>query len=60
MLPESHLAGINSNLLKKQVDTGEEVTQSLIINNAVADGLANSQLLHGSLSRQLSMAVKEI
>lgn len=59
VLTEAHLRQVDTDLLQEEVDSGQEVSQSLVVNKTLLNGLANRNLSGLSSARQLGIAVEE-
>lgn len=60
MLTESDLAQVDTDLFQKEADTGEKVSQGLIIDDTVLHSLANGHFLCRRLTGQLGFTVKQV
>lgn len=59
VLTETELGEVNTNLDQEELDTGEEVTQSLVVDEASLNGLADGHIGGLGATRQLDVAVKQ-
>lgn len=59
VLTESNFSHVDTNLLEEQANSRQEVSKSLVVNETILDGLSDSSPLHGGLTRELSVPVKE-
>ena len=59
VLTETQLGHVDTNLLQELVNTGEEVTQSLVIHETFLNSLANLDSSGFSLTRQLGITVEK-
>ncbi len=60
VLSESDLARIHSNFLKEQIDTRQEIAQSLVVNDTILHSLSNRRLFHSCFPRKLRMPIEQV
>ena len=60
VLTETELAKVDTNLLQEELDTGQEVAESLVINNIILDSLADGHRPDLGGAGQLGIAIEKV